>query len=555
MARYEDLTWWMRRPSGMTDETAARTYGTLSPLAGSLSQTAAIDYGADQGIGTGPGRKLVLRDPEELARVASEVAKLQAPANPWAGRVMGDTIGGAQSNWLSRRGQDLSAIASARAFAEQQRQFNANQAAVQQNRQDQLAANAWSRNLSAQSRQAEIDQRAQDSMLDYLASLARTDTESRSAMRRIAQQQQQALLSGATRQAAAAGSAQNAADLGELLRARAEITASLQDAEDELKLRQDAGTFSPKNFLPDGTAGPIGYDQDLIEQVQQLRRAALMNEADIQAGKLSKGTGAGVAALPAASVSPFPADGGGISPVLLQQLLTQSGQRSRATGPTSMLTPTQRLLMERGNIMGTNPWRGNYGASSAYGSNDAEQTRLSDRFSQGYSPVIPTAPAAVASIAPVFQGGPTGGLPAVAPVDSEPVTTLRLTPSGQLEPIGQYGPNLPTNIEQTPEFIQWSQMLSNLERNRDTRAADPLMAPLAGEIARYLSIDPSQIGGSSLYRTPGGQVSSALRSGSGPIAEQVQKIPVQIMREMLRSALREYQRNSTAPLPRVKFNI
>lgn len=438
MARYEDLTWWMRRPSGMTDEAAVRTYGTLSPLAGGLAQTSAVDYGVDQGVGTGPGRKLVLRDPEDLARVASEVAKIQAPANPWAGRVMGDTIGGAQSNWLSRRGQDLSAIASARAFAEQQRQFNANQAAVQQNRQDQLAANAWARNLSAQSRQAEIDQRAQDSMLDYLSSLARTDTESRSAAQRLAQQQQQALMSGVTRQASAAGAAQNADALGELLRAQAEITAALQNAEYELDLRQADGVFG-QDFLRQGEAGPVGYDQSLVEQVQRLRRAALLNEADVQVGKLGKGASVApaVRALP-----PVPAPTGGINPDLLAQLLAQAGQRSRVTD--AQLTPTQRLLLERGNIMGSNPWRGNYGASSAYGTSEAEQNRLNERLSRGY---VPVAPPASAPAAPLFQSAPMGGLPAVpawAEPDialREPRTTLRLTSNGDLVPVD--GNNVP----------------------------------------------------------------------------------------------------------------
>ena len=390
MARYDDLTWWMNRPAGMTDETAVRTYGTLSPLAGALAQTAAIDYGPDQGIGTGPGRKLVLKDPEAIARTAAQVAALQPQGNPWAGRVMGDTIGGAQSNWLSRRGQDLSAIAAARAFQEQQRQFNLTTQERAQARRDQLEAANWARNLNSQMRQAEVDQRAQDSMLDYLSSLARTDTQSRDAAQRLAQQ------NWLTSARASAAMPQNDGQLGELLRAQAELKAALADTQDEY---DSLGEIDRSSFLPSGVAGPVPYNQDLTEQLSQLRRAALLNEADIQSAKAAPKRSAVM--LPA---TPYPTVQGGIDPSILTSLLAVQ-QSPRVTSPA--LTPTQRLLMERGNILGPGSWRGDYSAPAPYSTM---------RLPRGDSPT--------------YQS------PAPSPsVASDPQVTLRLTPDGRLVPV------------------------------------------------------------------------------------------------------------------------
>lgn len=565
MARYDDLTWWMNRPAGMTDETAARTYGTLSPLAGALAQTRAVDYGPDLGIGAGPGRKLVLKDPEELAQTRAALASLApAAANPWAGRIMGDTIGGAQSNLLARRGQDLNALAQARAFAEQQRQFNITTQERNQARQEQAAAQKWARDMSAQARQAEVNQRSQDSMLDYLSSLARTDTQSRDAASRLAQQNWLA-------SARSAGVPSGDGQLGELLRAQAELKAALADAEDEYgtfsetsanpSLSFDPSVADTTKFLAPGVQAYASPAQEVSERISRLRRAALLNEADIQAAKAAprRNNGAGVAALPGASMSPYPVGGfqgapGGINPALLAQLTALSFPRPAASASSPTLLPP---IQERGSIMGPSTWRGNYGASSAYGSGESEQARASAaRYLRNLqSNPVQSLPSASTAAIPTYQGGPSGGLPAVPPPLAD--ARLELTPSGELRPVSlpplDYNMPGPT-LDQTPEMAQWTSLLRSLERG-GMSAANPLVAPLSRDIARYLSLDPEQLGGSAVYRTPASQVSNALRQGSGDLAQQIQSIPVPVMREMLRSALREYQRAPTGQLPRFKFNI
>lgn len=543
MASIVDLIRALNAPPALGDFSASTTQPWLTP-----------------GIGTGPGAQLILKDPAGVQAAAARWGEANAAsANPYLGKVWGDSPGQAQGNLLNLRGQDISLANAAAARAQAAQQFNANQSRLTQARADQLAS------------QREAQARLQrNDTLDFLSKLAQVDTESqtRAAMygfqnqARAAASDQRAALAGQTYEALQ-NLNQTRETLGNRLSQTEQSLANLPNIQEQFTSSDEYGHrslgVSPElsnvmqtifgwapdsETIRDSLAGARSTLKSQADEIRNQTARASDDYREIIAG-LKAGGGVSPRAAGFSSGSGYaPPSGngftGGISPATLSYLMAMAGV-SPVSQPKTQ-SAVKPLLSSTYYASGAYP-------NHTYGTSVQEQQRYSMDHPALRSVSFggPLSTSGEQSPGDYFANLTTG--PKAAPLPYErsfsadaPVTRMQMLPNGELVPAS----GSPSNDGGFTQALD-----SSLNKQA-------ILAPLAAEVARLLSVDPQQIGGSQIYATPEAQVYQVLKSltgGDPSIRSRVNALPQQTVAQLLQNALREAQRAPDRRVTRVGRNI
>ena len=474
------------------------------------------------GAGTGPGAQLIMKDPAGVAAAAEAQASAAGPVNRYAGLIWGDSPGQAQGNLLTRRAQDLNAAAQAAARAQQAQQFNAQQQRLQEASHE---AAAW--------RQAEVAQRTRNDTLDFLSKLAEMEARASGTSRAM----DSSMRNGAM--AEALGTLNQTRDtLGESLTGVRQNLANLPAIREDFTYTDDGG--HKQLGVPEDTAAMlrsiVGWapDAEMVGGALVGARSSLRGQESEITNALARAqdqyrqTVAQIRATP-------PPPGNGLNPSTVAALLAAAGISSPVSRGTAAASP---IAAGRARPLLVPGWNGSaasdpryrrvkvdFNAPGVYGPQTVEET-------MGFTPQGPVD-------YPSYdrQFGVT---------DEAPVTRMQMLPDGSLIPQAA-----PTGGGDgiDPAFQQ------ALDSSLNKQA---LLAPLASELARRLSVDPERLGGSTMFSTPEAQVYDVIRSltgGNPEIRARINALPPAVVNQLFRNAMIEARRNPARTVSRLGLNI
>jgi len=475
------------------------------------------------GAGTGPGAQLIMKDPAGVAAAAEAQASAAGPVNRYAGLIWGDSPGQAQGNLLNRRAQDLNAAAQAAARAQQAQQFNIQQQRLQDASRE---AAAW--------RQAEVAQRTRNDTLDFLSALAKLDTETgttrystdmaRATTAKESNEQRASMLTDLNSRLE---EARGALAIYEPRREQAKRLISISEKGPEYL--QSGGVLEVPGGLtpvvPGGRPDWSTINREAQEAYDLADSGVAWTKQDIANIRTQYNQVPRERIVP--TVRP-PA--GGLSAETLAALLAAAGISSGTVRRTPTVSQARPLLVPGWNGSAASDPRYrrvkvDFNAPGVYGPQTVEET-------MGFTPQGPVD-------YPSYdrQFGVT---------DEAPVTRMQMLPDGSLIPQA-----VPTGggggID--PAFQQ--ALDSSLNKQS-------LLAPLASELARRLSIDPERLGGSTAFSTPEAQVYDVIRSltgGNPEIRARINALPPAVVNQLFRNAMIEARRNPARTVSRLGLNI
>lgn len=461
------------------------------------------------GVGTGPGAQLIMKDPAGVLAAATAQSQAAGVANPYAGKVWGDTIGAAQGNALTMRAQDIQAAAAAASRAQQAQQFAAQQQRLDNaTRAQAQAAAAW--------HQADTAQRTRNDTLDFLSSLAKMTGGG-----------------GGTGRAAAADALdvynQTREGLGSSLTGIRDNLAELPNLREQFTYTDPEGrkTLGVSEDVANAMRMVGGWapDSDTLQNALVGAHASL--KRDEYGVKEALNTARDQYQQTLARIKSQPAPG--MSPQTLDMLLRAAGL---GAGPVSRTSTARPLLVPGWNGSAANDPRYrripvDFNATGTYGPQTVEEA-------MGFTPAGPID-------VPTYDRTFSVDAPAA------PVTRMQMLPDGSLVPAGASSAQTQSDIG-----TAFQQALDS-SLNKQS-----LYAPLAAELARLLSVDPARVGQSTVFRHPESQVYDVIRSLSGgdpTLRAQINALPPQLVNQLLQNAMLESRRQPARTVSKLGMNI